>query len=83
MELEEFKELEPLHALAVEFAKAEKTMNITKMQRKFRIGYNRAARLCERLADDGVLEFNRTTYSWKRACPHSVLTCAMGCKCLD
>jgi DNA segregation ATPase FtsK/SpoIIIE-like protein len=67
MNLQEFKDLEPLHAQAVEFASAEPSMCVSKMQRQFRIGYNRAARLCERLAEDGVLVFNRTTFSWKRA----------------
>ena len=67
MELEEFKAMEPLYAQAVEFAQSEPTMGISKMQRKFTIGYNRAARLCEQLADDGVLVFNNTTGAWRRA----------------
>lgn len=83
MNPEEFVSLEPLYALACIFARSEPTMSISKMQRKFQIGYNRAARLCDRLADDGILEFNRTTGGWKRVCPHSVLTCAAGCKCLE
>lgn len=66
MDLEEFKEIEPLHAKALEFAKSEATMSITKMQRKFMIGYNRAARLCEQLEIDSILTRNRTTGSWNR-----------------
>lgn len=67
MGLEEFKELEPLYSQAAEFAKSEPTISISKMQRKFMIGYNRAARLCERLAVDGVLVFNNTTGAFRRA----------------
>ena len=67
MSLEDFKAYEPLYDQALQFAKAEPTMSVSKMQRHFRLGYNRAARLCERLAADGVLIFNRTTGSWSRA----------------
>jgi DNA segregation ATPase FtsK/SpoIIIE-like protein len=67
MELEEFKELEPLYSQAAEFAKSEPTISISKMQRKFMIGYNRAARLCERLAVDGVLVFNNLTGGYARS----------------
>lgn len=67
MDLEEFKAMEPLYQQAVDFAKSEPTMSRSKMQRKFMIGYNRATRLCERLADDGVLVFNNTTRGWRRA----------------
>lgn len=67
MTLDEYMAMEPLYVQAVEFAKSEPTMGISKMQRKFMIGYNRAARLCERLADEGVLTFNNTTGAWTRA----------------
>lgn len=72
MDLEQFTALEPLYAQAAEFAKSEPTMGIPKMQRKFMIGYNRAARLCERLAADGVLVFNNMTGAWRRAPSGSV-----------
>jgi DNA segregation ATPase FtsK/SpoIIIE-like protein len=65
--LEEFKDCEPLYAEAAEFAKSESTMSISKMQRKLRLGYNRAARLCERLQADGVLIFNNMEGGWSRA----------------
>lgn len=64
---DELKELEPLYPQAVEFAKGEAGMSISKMQRKFQIGYNRAARLCERLATEGVLSFNNMTGAYSRA----------------
>lgn len=66
MNLEEYKELEPLYTQALEFAKSEPTMGISKMQRKFMIGYNRAARLCDRLCDEGVLKEDRVNGGWIR-----------------
>lgn len=63
---DEFLELEPLYLPATEFAKGETSMSISKMQRQFQIGYNRAARIVERLADDKVLEFNRLTGAYRR-----------------
>lgn len=64
---DEFLELEPLYPKATEFAKSEATMSISKMQRQFQIGYNRAARIVERLADDKVLTFDRMTGAYSRA----------------
>lgn len=65
--LEEFKAIEPLYSQAAEFALSEPTMSISKMQRKFTLGYNRAVRLCERLAEDGILIFNNVAGGWRRA----------------
>lgn len=67
MTLEEYKAIEPLWDEAVKFAQDEPTMGITKMQRKFRLGYNRAARLCERLEVEGFLKQLPNQYSWRRA----------------
>jgi DNA segregation ATPase FtsK/SpoIIIE-like protein len=64
---DELKELEPLYPQAVEFAKSEASMSISKLQRKFQIGYNRAARMIERLAADGVLTFNNMTGAYSRS----------------
>jgi len=64
---DELKELEPLYPQAVEFAKSELSMSISKLQRKFQIGYNRAARMIERLAADKVLIFNNVTGAYRRA----------------
>lgn len=61
----ELKVLEPLYDQAVDFAKSETTMSVSKMQRKFMIGYNRAARLCERLADEGILIYEKSAYHWR------------------
>lgn len=66
IDLKEFKAVEPLYEQAVEFAKSEATIGISKVQRKFQIGYNRAARLLERLAEDGVLIRNNMTGSYRR-----------------
>jgi DNA segregation ATPase FtsK/SpoIIIE-like protein len=61
----EWKELEPLYPQAIEFAKANNSMSITKLQRKFRIGYNRASRIIERLAADKILSFNNMTGAYR------------------
>lgn len=61
----ELKADEPLYNQAVEFARYELTMSVSRMQRKFLIGYNRAARICERLQAEGVLI--RTRDGWRRA----------------
>lgn len=64
---DELKELEPLYPDAVAFANSEARMSISKMQRKFTLGYNRAARIMERLASDGVLVFNNMTGEYRRS----------------
>jgi len=66
MKLEEFRELEPLYDQGKEFCYGQSTMSISKMQSHLRIGYNRAARLCEQLAEDGELVFDRNTGMWTR-----------------
>ena len=67
MKPEEFRELEPLYEQGKEFCYGHSTMSISKMQAHLRIGYNRAARLCEQLAEDGVLAFDRDTGAWTRS----------------
>jgi DNA segregation ATPase FtsK/SpoIIIE-like protein len=63
---DELKELEPLYMQAVQFAQDSDSMSISKLQRHFTIGYNRAARIIERLAADGVLTFNNMTGAYRR-----------------
>lgn len=66
MNVEEFKELEPLYAQMQEFALAEPTISISRLQRKFMIGYNRAARMLEQLVEVGVLRRNNMTGAFSR-----------------
>jgi DNA segregation ATPase FtsK/SpoIIIE-like protein len=61
---DELKALEPLYADAAEFAKSEATMSISKMQKRFKIGYNRASRICERLSNEGILIFDKDSLTW-------------------
>jgi DNA segregation ATPase FtsK/SpoIIIE-like protein len=63
---DDLKELEPLYPQAIEFAKAHESMSISKLQRQFQIGYNRAARMIERLAADKHLIFNNMTGAYRR-----------------
>lgn len=67
MSYDQYPDIEPLYEQAKEFASAEVSMSISKMQQRFKIGYNRAARLCEKLAEDGVLIYNRDTGAWRSA----------------
>lgn len=48
-------ERDALYTEAVEFVRETKRASISAIQRKFKIGYNRAARLIELLEDDGVV----------------------------
>lgn len=67
MTLDEYREVEPLWDQAIALAKVEAEMSITKMQRHLKLGYNRAARLCERLEKEGYLVQRKDQYSWRRA----------------
>lgn len=67
MNLEEYRELEPLYDQAKEFTLTLSTMSISRMQRQFVLGYNRAARLCERLQEEGVLTHDNVNGGWVRA----------------
>lgn len=63
----QFKELEPFYPQAVEFAMSEETMSIVKLQRKFRLGYIRAARLIERLVAEKILDVDPVTGAYRRS----------------
>lgn len=66
MNKREYLEMEPLYPQAVEFTKVNSTMSITRLQRNFRIGYNRAQRLIEQLCADGYLKRNNITGAYRR-----------------
>lgn len=44
-----------LYKKAVEFIKEERVASATRLQRKFKIGYARAARLLDLIEDDGLI----------------------------
>lgn len=67
MNSEEFKEMEPLYDSMVVVATAEQTISITRLQRSFMIGYNRAARMLEHLVEVGILNQNKSTGAFSRA----------------
>lgn len=67
MNLEEYRELEPLYDQAKTLALGHETMSISRMQRELMIGYNRAARLCERLEEAGLLVSDYVNGGWRRA----------------
>ena len=46
---------EDLYAQAVEIVKNDKKTSISYVQRRLRIGYNRAALLIERMEEDGII----------------------------
>lgn len=46
---------DPLYDQAVEITKARRTVSISAIQRALMIGYNRAARMIERMEEDGII----------------------------
>jgi S-DNA-T family DNA segregation ATPase FtsK/SpoIIIE len=52
---EEATELDTLYDEAVDFVTKGKRVSISSVQRKFRIGYNRAARIVEDMENQGVV----------------------------
>ena len=46
---------DPLYAEAVEFVLESNKASISSVQRKLRVGYNRAANLIEKMQDDGLV----------------------------
>jgi DNA segregation ATPase FtsK/SpoIIIE-like protein len=57
----EFRELEPLYDQARREIPALPSISITAVQRLYRLGYNRAARLREALAQYGVVDYDQMT----------------------
>lgn len=66
MNEQEYGELEPLYAQAKTEVPALPHINVTRVQRLYTIGYNRAARLLERLAEHGHLKYDNGTGQYSR-----------------
>lgn len=64
--MDEYPE-DDLYPRAVEVCMVNDTMTISRLQRHLMIGYNRTARLLERMADKGVLTHDNITGVWRRA----------------
>lgn len=56
---------DPLYDDAVTFVRATEAVSISKLQRGLKIGYNRAARLVERMEQDGIVSHMHTDGSRK------------------
>lgn len=63
----DYRELEPLYEQAKQEVPLMNHIGVSAIQRKYRLGYNRAARLLEQLCAAGVLEWNRITGAYRRA----------------
>jgi DNA segregation ATPase FtsK/SpoIIIE-like protein len=64
---QEYRELEPLWDQLKAEVPLWDSISITRVQRTYRFGYNRAARLLESLAEYGVLSWNKRTGQFSRA----------------
>jgi len=64
---QEYRELEPLYDQAKAEIPTWPHINITRVQRKYTLGYNRAARLLENLAEYGALTYNKHDGTYRRA----------------
>lgn len=62
-----YRELEPLYEMAKADIPTWDTISLSAVQRKYQLGYNRAARLLEHLAEFGVLTYNKMNGSYRRA----------------
>lgn len=47
--------VDPLYEEAVEYAKTLKSVNVSAIQRKFRLGYNRGARIVEAMESNNII----------------------------
>jgi DNA segregation ATPase FtsK/SpoIIIE-like protein len=54
-EIDDTKKNDPLYADACEIVRSTGETNITHLQRAFKLGYNRAARLLEAMETDGIV----------------------------
>lgn len=64
---QEYRELEPLYDQLKAEVPTWDSISITRVQRTYRFGYNRAARLLENLAEYGVLTYNKHTGQYRSA----------------
>ncbi len=46
---------DPLYTASVDFVRLHQSITVSMLQRRFKIGYNRAARLIEYLEDNGII----------------------------
>jgi DNA segregation ATPase FtsK/SpoIIIE-like protein len=59
--LDEYREIEPLYDELLKVLPSWEIMTVKKLQREYRLGYNRAARLLERLSQEGHLHWHQRT----------------------
>ena len=64
---QEYRELEPMYDKAKAEVPRWDFISISRVQREYMWGYNRAARLLENLAEYGVLQRNNQTGAYSRA----------------
>lgn len=68
MNEQEYNELEPLYEQAkIELPLRLSHVSVTGVQRLYMIGYNRASRLLEALAEHGHLKYNAATGAYSHA----------------
>lgn len=63
---EEYAALEPLYHQYKQAIPMMPTISVSAVQRAYRFGYNRAARLLETLAEHGHLHWDRITGNYSR-----------------
>lgn len=63
---QEYSKLEPLYAQAKTEVPALSRIGLSAVQRLYMIGYNRAARLMEHLAEYGHLNYDATTGAYSQ-----------------
>lgn len=61
----EYSELEPLYQQAKAEVPLMERIAISTVQRRYMLGYNRAARLLEQLCSCGALQWNRVTGAYR------------------
>lgn len=67
MSRQDYGDVEPMYEQAKREIPYMDSITLTAVQRQYRFGYNRAARLLEQLAKDGLLDRNPITGAYRRA----------------
>lgn len=64
---DEYRDIEPMYDKARREIPTWDSISISRVQRTYTFGYNRAARLLENLAEYGVLTYNKLTGEYRAA----------------